>query len=136
MAREQPAAEEEQGERDRARAEQRRGELVEEHEGHDQREGRERDEKEDAERAPVVVEGEPRALASALSQRSDDVHHRIGESPGDIAAERRDQNRARLALARLGDVQRADEGHGHQHAEHDLRDAVDRVKDALHDGRK
>ncbi|MNF38638.1 hypothetical protein D3C84_195930 [compost metagenome] len=66
--------------------------------------------------------------ARALDQCAQQVHDRIGQSPGEIAAERGNHHRAFGGLVCRGHADGAGERHGHQQAEDHLGNALDRVK--------
>ena len=72
-----------------------------------------------------------RAVARALRHGSHEVHHGVDETPREVAAERGHHDGARLVLPGGRDRQGADDGDGHDQAEQDLRDPVDRVEQPL-----
>ena len=79
---------------------------------------------------PAAQACEQDAVACPFGDRAHEIHHRIRESPGEVAAERGDHHRAHLLAPGRRHAERPDERHRHQQAEDHLRDALDRIEHA------
>jgi hypothetical protein len=65
---------------------------------------------------------------AALTQGSDQVNNRIGQAPGQIAANRGNQQLAHTFAAGTGHTEGAGESEGHDQAKQDFRQAGNRVE--------
>jgi hypothetical protein len=68
------------------------------------------------------------AHSRALRQRAHEVHHRVHETPGEVAPQRRHHDCPDVVAPGGGNRNRADDGDRHDEAEQDLRDAIERIE--------
>ena len=67
-------------------------------------------------------------LPPAFIDASQQVKTAVNDAPGQVAAERTDQHRLNLDVARRGNTEAADEGESHDQAEQGLRDPFHRIQ--------
>ena len=72
-----------------------------------------------------------RAIARALGQCAHEVHDRVDEPPGEIAAQSGEHDRPHFAAPGRGDRQRADDRDRHDETEQDLGNPIDRIEEPL-----
>jgi hypothetical protein len=69
-----------------------------------------------------------KVLAAPLIDARQQIKTAVNDAPGQIAAERTDQHRLNLDVARRCDTEAADEGESHDQAEQGLRDPFHRIQ--------
>jgi hypothetical protein len=69
-----------------------------------------------------------RHLPVPFGECADEVHHRVGQSPGDVAAQGGEHHGVNFLAARGRRAERAGKGERHEDAKDDLRHALDRVE--------
>ncbi|MNG22255.1 hypothetical protein D3C84_1067170 [compost metagenome] len=76
----------------------------------------------------VVQAHQQVAVTGPIHPGSYQIHHGIGQAPGQVAANGGDQHGARFIAAGPGHAQRADEGHRHEQAKDHLHNPIDGVE--------